>query len=157
MRRAAYGSRVSGLLDTARNGNGKAGNVELDQLAQNVVLMLRDEQRYKYVDVEKAGHGCLLCPVAMRETIDILDRDHWCARSRPKYGNTAVEADVRLSHPAKQRFYEVVDWLPRLTGEIGKPGFQVCVKGNRGSWHRPTFRLIVHGRTKATREASRSA
>jgi hypothetical protein len=52
--------------------------------------------------------------VTIRDSIDIIDRQHRCSRPRREDGHTAVEVNVRIRDPAEQGFDEIIDALPGL-------------------------------------------
>jgi len=52
--------------------------------------------------------------VAVSGSVNVLDSEDWRAGPRRKDRNTALEADVRISHTTEQGFGEVIDTLARL-------------------------------------------
>jgi hypothetical protein len=63
----------------------------------------------------------LVGPLALGETIDVLDRESRRPWTWREYGYAALESDVGIGQTAEQRLDEFVDFLPCLPGKIGDP------------------------------------
>lgn len=86
------------------------------------MFVLRHKQRDEHVDVEKADHAGSYAssPFASRSTS--LNGEDRGARSRAKYRNAVVKADIGLSHAPKQGLDEVIDPLSRLACQLRQGG-----------------------------------
>jgi hypothetical protein len=84
--------------------------------------MLWDEQRDEDVDIEEADHARR--PLALGETVDVLDRESRCPWTWREHGHTSLEADVGIGETPEQGRDEFVDFLPCLRCKRSNPCLQ---------------------------------
>ena len=76
------------------------------------------------------------CVTSICQTVDILDCEDGRAGPWTEYGRAAFEAHIGLGDTSEQGFYELVHLLARLARHMNESGFQGCVQGDGGRWHR---------------------
>jgi hypothetical protein len=98
------------------------------------MLVFGHQQRNEHVHIEQRNHRERLFGL-IQETVNVLDLEHWGARSSGKHRHATLETHIGVGYTPEQGFCEVVDVLPGLARQFSEPCFGLRIYGDSGRWH----------------------